>query len=173
MATLESAQVQYLRDVLGIDRILLPLAHGEDVVPESPESGVIVRGDLENARLIVAWCREEASGPEADELARKMIAAMKVENDRVAWIEWGNVSDDQPREIVDGLSAASERVLLAFGPETANALLGHDPATGEWQALLTGARLMATYSPEDLLASPERKKQAWAHLQIVMKAIAL
>ena len=175
--TLDPAQIQYLRDVLGVDRVLRPEPSpgGTDAGLADLGSELIVRGNPRTASLVVVWCREDGSGPEAKELASKMIAAMKISDERIAWLEWtgsGTSTEDEVRQSIAAFPAGGRTALLAFGPEAGAAILGHESEPGEWQALPTGAKVMATFSPEDLLASPERKKQAWAHLQLVMKALA-
>jgi hypothetical protein len=171
----DSAQLSYMQTVLGISSILVPeriaeqAAHAVPALRSTLE--VRTRGRVQDARLIAIWARERASGSgEAEILAEKMVSAMKVQPSQVFWIDWVQGEGELPTEIHDVLAAAGTKPILVFGEATVASLIPLQVPTGRWTEY-RGSRYMITLSPEDLLESSEKKKTAWAHLQIVMKEL--
>jgi hypothetical protein len=180
-----AAQLQYLKDVLGLHSVIVPKepivldlpAAVSAVSPQSaallPQALVKVRGDVTTARLLcfVANAGEDfILQGEVDSLAEKMISAMKLKAPEVAWVEWTHaLSAPCPGEAIDAALGARVPVLL-FGDETARSLLGATAVPGQWVDW-SGVRLMATHDLRDLLKKPELKKPAWAHLQAVMRIL--
>jgi DNA polymerase len=71
------------------------------------------------------------------------------------------------------LEAVSPAAVLLLGEPAARFLLRADLASlhGSWHELL-GLATLATWAPEDLLADPGRKRQAWADLQRLRDRLA-
>ncbi len=174
MQKLNDDQIVYLRDVLGIDSVVLPFAiPGESA--EGVETGSEWRssGDENAAKIIVLVSSETAGFPlngESGELTLKMIDAMKLGSADVFILEWNHAHTPAPLEIMQTLLRTAKPVLI-FGAGTARSLIGHFPAIGEWSAW-EGVRFVATESPHDLLMRPELKRVAWAHMQVFMRGLS-
>jgi hypothetical protein len=179
---LSDDQVHYLRDVLGIDSVVLPFAD-VSTAPNSSFEDSFTKADVNSewrssgdenaAKIIVLVSTETASFPldgESGELTRKMIQAMKLNAPDVFILEWNHAHTPAPLEIMESLSRTAKPVLI-FGAGTARSLIGHFPQIGEWSAW-EGVRFVATESPSDLLKRPELKRVAWAHMQIFMKGLS-
>ena len=175
-AKLSLDQIHYLRDVLGIESLVMPFVDtafedsfaSSDVVSESRSSG-----DENAAKVIVLVSSETAAFPldgVSGELTRKMVEAMKLSAPDVFILEWTHAHTPAPTEIMQALLRSAKPVLI-FGAGTARSLLGHFPKIGEWSAW-QGVRFVATESPLDLLARPELKRSAWAHMQVFMKGLS-
>ena len=96
-----------------------------------------------------------------------MIQAMKLANKDVVIMEW---TAELPDDVRDAWTAW-KGVALSFGEHAAAQLTGSPSTSGAW--IDSGARrMMVTDSPKRLLTEPDRKKIAWAHLQVVMKALS-
>ncbi len=176
MNGLDADQLQYLQDVLGISSVVLPeaapgvasVAASFNAAPATLQART--RGSVGNARLIAVWGRLDGSG-EAEILAEKMVSAMKVQPAEVVWIDWDSGGEGElPQDVLDLLESAAPRPILVFGEATAKRLLPIQPQIGRWLDY-KNSRYMITLSPEELLSSAEKKKTAWAHLQIVMKEL--
>lgn len=174
MQNLSDDQIVYLRDVLGIDSVVLPA-----VVPIESADGLEAgsewraSGDENAAKIIVLVSSETASYPlsgESGELTHKMIEAMKLGSSDVFILEWNHAHTPAPLEIKQTLLRSAKPVLI-FGAGTARSLIAHFPAIGEWCAW-EGVRFVATESPHDLLMRPELKRTAWAHMQVFMKGLS-
>ena len=152
---LDENQISYLRDVLGIQNVVLPFA-------ESPAVGT--SGPFENSKLIVVTNGETS---ESFQLAEKMIQAMKLHPHEVSWLTWDLKTSHATEDLV--IQAGRRPVLVFRSP----AFIDWAPIQGplgewfDWE----GVRLMATHSPVQLLQSPEKKKEAWSHLQMIMKSL--
>ncbi len=173
---LSDGQVQYLRDVLGIDTVVLPplaAAAPDDLVSSTDVSEWRSSGDQNAAKVIVLVSTETAAFPlerESGELTQKMIQAMKLTGPEVFILEWNHAHTPAPTEILQVLLRTAKPVLI-FGAGTARSLIGHFPAIGEWSAW-EGVRFVVTESPLDLLRRPELKRVAWAHMQVFMKGLS-
>ncbi len=175
---LSDDQIVYLRDVLGIDSVVLPaVAPGEPADGLDVDSNVISEwrssGDENAAKMMVLVSSETAGFPldgESGELTHKMIQAMKLGGSDVFILEWNHAHTPAPLEILQTLLRTAKPVLI-FGAGTARSLIGHFPAIGEWSAW-EGVRFVATESPHDLLMRPELKRVAWAHMQVFMKGLS-
>jgi hypothetical protein len=168
-----AAQLSYMQNVLGVRSIIVPeqAAHVALVPPLKPALAVRTRGILQDARLIAIWARAQSSGSgEAEILAEKMVSAMKVQPSQVFWIDWVQGEGELPTEIHNILATVGSRPVLVFGEATAAPLIPLQVPTGRWTDY-RGVRYMITLSPEALLESSEKKKIAWAHLQIIMKEL--
>lgn len=172
-----AAQLSYMENVLGIRSIVVPeqvavqAAHATLPPVVKPVLAVRTRGLLQNARLIAIWAREQAGGTgEAEILAEKMVSAMKVQPSQVFWIDWVQGEGELPQEILEILANVGQRPILVFGEATAAPIIPMQIPTGRWTDY-RGGRYMITLSPEALLESSEKKKIAWAHLQIIMKEL--
>ena len=190
---MDSDQLYYLETVLGLKNVVMPAVAFADVTTAQQLSDVSVpaevatpldvqmSGDFASARLIIVWGRKNSpaghTGPmtplddSATELTDKMLAAMKVPGGKVAKLEWTLANTDRtlPIEVLEVLELAGQTPVLIFGRNTALALLPtHEIQLGQWIQSGTN-RYMTTYSPEELLESNDKKRMAWAHLQLVMK----
>jgi hypothetical protein len=175
-------QVMYLREVLGLESVVIPrvveipISSATNAAAEDPtqiQNSVIVRGDLLSARLVCLASSADRSQVligERDSLAEKMMSAMKLPPAEVAWIEWHETSQANcPDEVIDHV-LNSHVPLLCFGEDTAKSLLHSAAVAGQWVEW-SGVKIMITYSLNELLERPEKKKPAWAHLQAVMKVL--
>lgn len=169
MAALEQAQIDYLKNVLGLDRVLVPKASLRSAVVEKT---VEVRGAVGPARLFALVPLPAAEFPlrgETEALLEKMLLAMKLQKTEVLIATWIAGEDFAIEEEVAQLArTAGGRPILVFGGQAAAERLIEARKLGEWGAW-AGARVLATFSPRELLDSPEHKRLAWVHLQIVMK----
>ena len=178
---LDESQIIYLRDVLGIQNVVLPgvlvptapppAAVPEDAAIEKPPDTKI-KGSLSGSRIIVCVSPAVSEFPlfgEAEQLADRMVKAMKLEAPDVLWIEWpATDAGTIPEDALDLVAQAAHRPILVFGREAAEVLTGQNVTPGKWIEF-RGSKLMTTLSPKELLRAPELKKTAWAHLQAVMK----
>lgn len=173
---LSADQLHYLRDVLGIESVVLPFidtAFEDSFGTSEVRSEWRSSGDENAAKVIVLVSSETASFPldgESGELTRKMIDAMKLSAPDVFIFEWTHAHTPAPLEIMQSLLRTAKPVLI-FGAGTARSLIGHFPKVGEWSAW-QGARFVVTESPLDLLSRPELKRVAWAHMQVFMKGLS-
>ncbi|MES2964284.1 MAG: hypothetical protein V4760_10365 [Bdellovibrionota bacterium] len=176
MSGLSPSQLQYLKDVLGVDGVILgtaTLAAAEAVSVQLPAAAAVsesrIIGNPSVARLLVFAAGERAFvlEGEAGDLASKMIQAMKLKPNDVAVVEWTGETPDDVRDIW----TAWRGLALSFGERTALLLTNEKSESGAWIET-DGRKLMVTDSPVRLLAEPARKKIAWAHLQLVMKALS-
>jgi hypothetical protein len=173
MSGLSDDQIRYLRDVLGIESVILgegaAAVAQQPTPPPAPISESRLKGHLKSARLLVVSAGEHrfALEGEAGELANKMIQAMKLKPDDVAVLEWTSAVPEDVRDAWNDWDG----IALSFGELAAAQLTGSPSLSGSW--LDAGSRrIMVTDAPSRLLAEPERKKIAWAHLQQVMKALS-
>jgi len=168
MTGLDQTQLDYLKNVLGLDRVLVP----ELAPPPVKEKTVELRGVLGGARLLALVPLAASEFPlrgEAEALLEKMLLAMKLKKNEVLVATWITGSDFAIEEEIAQLAhAADDRPILVFGGQRAAERLIESQTLGEWGAW-GSTRVLATYSPTELLASPERKRLAWVHLQAVMK----
>ena len=173
---LSADQIHYLRDVLGIESVVVPFvdtAFEDSFAPSDVLSEWRSSGDENAAKVIILVSSETAAFPldgESGELTRKMIQAMKFAAPDVFILEWTHAHTPAPLEIMQSILRTSKPVLI-FGAGTARSLIGHFPKIGEWSAW-QGVRFVATESPLDLLARPELKRVAWAHMQAFMKGLS-
>ena len=123
----------------------------------------------------------------AGELLDKMIEAMGWTRDTVyianiiACRPPGN-RNPQPDEIAACLpflkakiAAIAPRVIVALGRPSANTLLGTDAPISALRGRFHdrfGAKVMPTFHPAYLLREPDRKRDAWADLKVVMTELA-
>ena len=178
-----------MQDVLGLSSLVMPTVtyvatpypashpavsetapHMPSLLPRATLP-VRVRGSLAAARLIAVWQRTSGLG-EAEILAEKMVSAMKVPPAQVLWVDWEAAAPGElAPEVLQLLRDAGERPILVFGAPTAVKILPElagrplPKILGNW----IQSRYLVTLSPEELLDSAEKKKIAWAHLQLVMK----
>jgi hypothetical protein len=182
---LSKDQIQYMRDVLGVESVMVPFIDEAAFAAASAvsfeqtfgESAVVsewrTSGDENAAKVIVLVSSETASFPldgESGELTRKMIQAMKLTSSEVFILEWNHAHTPAPLEIMATLLRQSKPALI-FGAMTARSVIGHYPKIGEW-ASFEGVRFVATESPAELLLRPELKRVAWAHMQEFMKGLS-
>lgn len=168
MTALDQAQFDYLKNVLGLDRVLVP------ELPPLPvkEKTVEMRGFLGPARVLALVPLAASEFPlrgEAESLLEKMLLAMKLQKNEVLIATWISGPDFAIEEEVAQLAhAAAGRPILIFGGQAAADRLIESRKLGDW-GVWGEARVLATFSPAELLASPEQKRLAWVHLQAVMK----
>jgi uracil-DNA glycosylase len=88
----------------------------------------------------------------------------------------------QPDEIASCLpfldakiEAIAPRVIVALGRPSANTLLGNDAPISSLRGKFhdrRGTKVMPTFHPAYLLREPDRKRDAWADLKLVMSELA-
>ena len=205
MSKLNSDQIAYLQDVLGIQGLIVPKGgfvlsgdslhandmesqqHGSDLVHvdtgafeaafEEGTPGLSeyrTSGDQNAAKIIVLIANEGASLPlegETGDLTLKMIQAMKYPSSHVFVVEWNHARNGNAPEGVREILAVDPKPLLVFGKTTASSLMGEIPVIGQWTTW-GGTRLVATEHPNDLLATPDKKRVAWSHMQTFMKGLS-
>jgi hypothetical protein len=191
-------QIYYLQEVLGVKNVLMPIlpvpiadvsqvTHDQNIVDQSlgnqniGEQGAV--SPIEAARFqiyesddkpkMICLAASADDHPifqgESDSLAEKMILAMKLSSNQVTWIEWVNSAESCPSVILDRV-LSSHVPILVFGVDAARSLLGAPALVGQWVEW-SGVKLMVTYSLSQLLLEPNLKKEAWAHLQSIMKIL--
>jgi hypothetical protein len=178
--TLDDDQIYYLNTVLGIDAVVLPpLSQAQqNAKHEAPPIPALahVEGVLATARLLVLLPLRPEEFPlrgAMHELVNKMIRAMKLQPSDVALLAWVFKPDvPMPSDILETLASAGSRPVLMFGLEEAQSLTREASAKGgAWFDLGGAARVLSTFAPRDLLDSTEKKRLAWAHLQLVMQEL--
>ena len=123
----------------------------------------------------------------AGELLDKMIEAMGWSRDTVYIANIlmcrppGN-RNPQPDEVASCLpflkakiGAIAPRIIVALGRPAANTLLGTDAPISTLRGKFhpgLGTRIMPTFHPAYLLREPDRKREAWADLKLVMAELA-
>lgn len=172
---LDRAQLDYCRAVLGLERVLVPRAtlvaqyQGQD---SCVEKTVEIRGALTGARVLALVPLEKRDFPlhgEADQLLEKMLLAMKLKPNEVAMATWqADANLAVPEEIAQLANSAGTRPIVVFGGQASAQSIAETTALGEW-GVWGDSRILATYSPRELLQSPDQKRLAWVHLQAVMK----
>lgn len=179
--SLTEDQVMYLRDVLGVRDILIPqgaaLGEAQDFATHLASQTRIL-GDPNSAKLVVmiASASEKLplEGP-VEDLTSKMVQAMKVLAQQVAWVEWTHLGQvEVPAEVRNVLETVGSCPVLVFGADTLSALIGEEQSVGEWAQMKGSAgmvNLLATLRPEELLENSELKRVAWVHLQKLMQKI--
>jgi uracil-DNA glycosylase family 4 len=73
------------------------------------------------------------------------------------------------------LTSIAPRIIIALGRPAANQLLGRDAPISALRGKFHdrhGARVMPTYHPAYLLREPDRKREAWADLKLVIDELA-
>ncbi len=116
---------------------------------------------------------------EVNDLLAKMIRAMKLEPSEVVTAEWVDDANAVVPEQINALlvrAAKESRPVILFGANSAGRLLGDAVSAsvgGDWCQGLDGSRVLLTYSPFELLASPGKKSQTWTHLQALMKHLTV
>jgi uracil-DNA glycosylase len=125
-------------------------------------------------------------GP-AGELLDKMIEAMGWSRDtvyinNVVSCRPPNNRNPQPDEVaackpfLDArIAAIQPRIIVALGRPAANTLLGTDAPISTLRGRfhdLNGIKVMPTFHPAYLLREPDRKRDAWADLKLVMAELA-
>lgn len=172
---LTEAQLDYIRNVLGLDALVTP--HAESIlIDHASQAEPVVQPSLsevraqgpKNAKLVVVSGTRDSFFPfegEEGALADKMIQAMKLNLNEVRRLEW--CKGEAPEEVLKEVEASP--LVLVFG-EAAFSLLarGKVARAGEWTSV-SSARVLVTYDPKLLMQEPERKKIAWAHLQTMMR----
>lgn len=197
MSKLDADQIQYLRDVLGIDSAILPrvleIPESDFAAPVGADSSTDpdlfesefasgirglsefrTSGDQNAAKLIILIASEDSGFPlegEQGELARKMIAAMKYPSSHVFIIEWTQAELGNAPQGVHDLLETDPKPMLIFGTTTASSLVGHIPTFGNWTSW-NGTRLVVTEHPRELLLEPDKKRLAWTHMQTFMKGLS-
>jgi hypothetical protein len=178
---LDQAQVDYLTDVLGLERLVVPTLITAAAAPNGREKFFEIQGSLASARLIVILPLLRSEFPlrgEAQSLLEKMIAAMKLKVSEVAIASWNiEASAGLPEEMAQvGAQAKGRPIVLFSGPQfmVKFPLLpdagAANVALGEW-SLWGQERLMPTFSLRELLSSPDEKRKTWVHLQKAMQHI--
>ncbi len=184
---LDQDQIHYLKSVLGLDRVLLPLISGEEgydlpLTPQLPEPRQTSRGELQSARMIALLPLAPEDFPlrgEADTLVDKMIRAMKIDPAHVYYFQFecsdGASEAPQLQQMLSQIAATSRSTpTVLFGAECAREVLGlaaESLGSGAWCAWGQGGRVMATFSPRELIQTPDKKRVTWIHLQAVMKEL--
>jgi hypothetical protein len=180
-ASIGETELYYLTEVLGLRSILLPLMQVPFVSALAPATSAgtsRIRGDLGASSLlcVFAGLDELPLQGDAEDLAGKMIQAMKLSSRDVVWLEWSG-HETAPEAIRDVALSAGFRPILCFGQNSAEGLMGLGAASGSMTSLLGqfsewhGLKIMTTFSLAELMANPAHKKQAWSHLQKVMKVL--
>jgi len=172
-SALSPEQLHYLSSVLGIQSFVMPKAMPQCEVPLFELSEPIQKTVHKETRLVAFFPMDAADFPlkgEAAELVTKMIRAMKLAPTDVLSAEWlHSPIAELPKQILELFIQARNAScpVVIFGFEEARDFMGKGLKLGEWTEM-SGARVLATHSPQELLKSPERKKNAWLHLQCVM-----
>lgn len=148
-------QIDYLRNVLGVEQVLVPLP------------------PMTSVRLVVLLPLATDEFPlhgDAEILIEKMIRAMKLELGDVLMVNWNQSTTplDEALSWVPATAAHCPR--LFFGRALGLGTPTPENESGNWFEL-QGAKALITHSPSELLAQPELKKRTWAHLQQVMKEL--
>lgn len=160
-----------MRTVLGIQSVILPeRVLSEENHAQPAHQSWSIEGSTQSARLIAvipvsATNTELKLSPEARELLEKMIAAMKLPMSEVALCL--SPQSDLNLETLGEIAPAAPIVIFGLA---LNAFGAGTLKPGE-KKVLGGRTVFATYSPFELLRTPDLKRQAWTHLQGVMKLL--
>ena len=172
--SLDANQIHYLRTVLGVDSIIWPRSfqRGPENQASHLSGEVAWIGGESRARLVALFPLETGDTLTSDQelLVEKMIRAMKVSIDDVRRGFWPVGLADATAAIASELERHANQPVIVFGTGSGLSFDGRSLGIGE-SALLGSRRVHVTYSPRDLIDSPERKRLAWVHLQAVMKEL--
>jgi hypothetical protein len=111
----------------------------------------------------------EASSKPASELLHKMIEAMGLKKTDVLiahFDEGGSLK----------MSELQPQIIVALGETISRLLLASSATIADLRGIFKpfkGAKLIATFHPEDLLKKPDLKKSVWADLQNVAKELGI
>lgn len=126
-----------------------------------PPSEIVLGVGAEDAPLLfVGEAPGEHANP-AGELLGKMIEAMGWTRHSVHIVA---SLDERPRRV-------APQIIVALGAAAANQILGvHTPISALRGAFhdRNGVKVMPTFHPSDLLREPDRKRDTWADLKLVM-----
>ncbi len=181
MPLLNSDQIFYLQNVLGIKGIILPRAEYAPatnaavatLTKAAPEGIWQESGDYRLARLIVVSCLEEKSSEvalQADHLTGKILQAMRISSTEVFYLR-GEGETAIPLSSLAKLRASSAQSILIFGVASAHALTQSDLFLGqrlEWE----NKQMLIINSLQEMLMHPETKKSAWGQIQQFMLEMA-
>ncbi len=92
---------------------------------------------------------------ESMELLRKMFSAIEIDSKQIELMQVSSL-----RELRSG-----SQIVFVLGSSLAT-----PDSLGHWQKL-ESTRLLFSYHPQELIAKPELKRQAWEHLKSLAKAI--
>ncbi len=151
----------YLRQVLGIR--WLPI----DTRP--PHTDGFSIGDFKTKSVLVV-ARSSFTEPfagESGELLRRMLAAIQLNENTVAFATFGDEDSlgNHQAELKSKIEASDLRAILILDLEFSRQLLGPCANLGAISPFLNNCVAMATHSPQELLRNPALKKPSWQHLQ--------
>ena len=156
--------VEYLRDVLGVQSILLPPNTSETPAQFISPQGPFEPSELVHCELvflnILTQPKESFFNPDVSDLFQKMRGAMKLANLTVLELDCTVEDRSQlPSELAKKVESKIVVVFSSF-PKNIGELIFKGP--GKW---------METYSPAYLLEDPSAKKVVWNDLQKVMREL--
>lgn len=156
--------VNYLRDVLGLQTILLPAQTSDVAAQFISQQGPFEPQELVHCELvflnILTQPKESFFNPEVSELFQKMRAAMKLANLTV--LELDCTVEDRSQLPSELAKKVESKVVVVFSsfPKDIGEMIFKGP--GKW---------IETYSPAYLIEDPTAKKVVWNDLKKVMKEL--
>jgi DNA polymerase len=159
----------------------LPLASGtaRRILPQGPENAAVML--LADAPTLEDFAAGQPIGGESWELAKRMLAAIKISADQaysaslsclhVPGARMSPADREACAEIARRhIQLAKPRRLLLFGDGPAQALLGKPLAQARGHVhKVEGVRTVATFHPRHLINQPSNKSLAWKDLLLLME----
>jgi DNA polymerase len=159
----------------------LPLASStaRRIMPQGPENAAIML--LSDAPTLEDFAAGQPIGGEAWELAKRMLAAIRIQADQVYSASLscfhvpGSRMSPADREACAEIARqhirlAKPKRLLLFGDGPAQALLGRPlPLARGHVQKIEGVRTVVTFHPRQLINQPSNKSLAWKDLLLLME----
>jgi len=159
----------------------LPLASttARRIMPQGPENAAIML--LSDAPTLEDFAAGQPIGGDAWELAKRMLAAIKIPTDQAYSASLscfhvpGSRMSPADREACAGVARqhirlAKPKRLLLFGDGPAQALLGKPlPLARGHVHKVEGVRTIVTFHPRQLINQPSNKSLAWKDLLLLME----
>ena len=175
MSGISDDQKKYLNDVLGVESIVRPEGVEADDVEVLDSAWEITGADSPALYFVYV-------GPESDELDDilcKMIAATKIGETRLARLREIENLNDYFAELEADLQSSYAGMGVVLGEASKNLIAketSSETKPGEWFDSI-GVKWMYTYdltlmSPSSGEDVRKHKKEAWSHLQTVMRELS-
>lgn len=160
-----TAYIWYLKNVLGIQQFLAPVAPSVPLQDTDPLSLNADRGEASNKgpELKILFVDEQSWDPGAQQLFEKMREAMGVQAQEVKVLSGKSLS---PEELE--FQKILCRQIVIFKDSIQEIEL---PAIDLKSSPLNSQQTSMTISPRTLLRRPELKRRAWEDLKLVMQRL--
>ncbi len=165
-ASARKARLNYLKDVLGVENVTLPLGCNRAPNPRYQIGFFEFRKETNPSLELLSYPEPTLT------LFQKMVQAMNLNwSSTTHCVCLGNEMD--ARKHLDGWIQENQLSLVVlFGNDTASMWVGHPTSVRQVRGpgTFNGAiKYYVTFSPSDLISSPEDKRDSWSDLQEIMR----